>query len=173
MRTQTRSRRRRIRLNRITFVQIPFVIQAFEQIPNGFDVFVFVSDVRIIEVNPITHFDGNIVPQILVPHNRFAAFVVIIVHRNLFADVFFRDTEFFFNREFNRQTMRIPTAFALDAFTIEGLKTAENILNRPRHNVVNAWQTIRRRWSFVKNKGVIRVALLNGFVEDPLSIPEV
>ena len=42
-----------------------FIVQAFEQPPAGFDVFVVERDVRVFEVDPVDHTAGDVVPAIV------------------------------------------------------------------------------------------------------------
>ena len=106
----------RVGLYGVAFV--PKIFRAIiQQPPNTFNVFVVVGNVRVVHVHPVSHLFGERLPLVGIFHDLAAAgFVVIFnryVARTVFvADVFFGNTKRFFNRQFNRQTMGIPTGFA-------------------------------------------------------------
>ena len=102
MGTEAGTGRRAVGLDGVAFVQIAFIVEALEQVPHRLDVAVLEGDVRIIEVDPVAHFAGDIVPDILVAHHRTAAGGIIGLHRDFFADVFLGDTEFLLHGEFDR-----------------------------------------------------------------------
>ena len=43
----------------------------------------------------------------------------------------------------------------VDALAVERLVTTKKVFHRPRHDVVNAGLSVRRRRAFVKNKAVL------------------
>ncbi len=172
MRTQSCARCRGVRLDGIAFVQQVFVVQLLQQPPHRLDVVVFVSDVRIVEVDPVADFAGDVVPAVFVHHHRFAALAVVIVYRDGFTDVFLGDAQFFLHTQFDWQTVGIPAAFALYALAFHGVVTAKNIFNGPRHHVVDAGHPVGGRRSFVKYVAVFYIALFDAFFKNVLFFPK-
>ena len=85
--------------------------------PHRLNVLVFVGDVRVVQINPIAHFLGHIVPLIGEAHDGFAAFFVVLLNANRNADVVFFDAQFFFNLQLNGQAVGVPAAFSFDLKT--------------------------------------------------------
>ena len=172
VRRKARTRRRRIRLNRITFVQQILIVQAFQQPPHRLDVLIFKGHVGRIHIDPVAHFARDVVPHILVAHDGFAALLVVFIHRNLLTDVLFRDAEFLLDRQLNRQTVRIPTRFALHALPFHRMKTTKQILNRPRHHMVNTGLPVGRRRPLVKDVGIVFRAFVDAAFKDFIFFPK-
>ena len=88
VRTQSGSGCGRIGLYGITLVEHIFVVQIFEQPPQGFDIAVVVGDVGVVHIDPIAHFVGQIFPHIGIFHHLFAAGSIVFGYRNGFANIF-------------------------------------------------------------------------------------
>ena len=139
----------------ITLVQQFFVVQLAEQPPYRLDVVVFKGDVGVVEVDPVAHFAGDVVPQVLVAHHGFTALGVVFVNCDFGADVFFGDAQFFFNAEFDGQAVGVPASFTFYAFALHGLVAAKQVFYRTRHDVVDAGHAIGGGGTLIKNKGFI------------------
>ena len=145
---QTRSRCRRVRLNGVTLVEVTFLVQLLEQVPQRLDILVVVGDIGVLEVHPVTHFLRQISPFGGVFHHLTATRSVVFIDANLLTDVLFGDTEHFLHAQLHRQTMRVPTGFTTHLETLHRLETTESVLNRSRHHMVNTRLAVRRRRSF-------------------------
>ena len=148
MRRETRSGCRRIRLDSITLVEVAFLVQLLEQVPQGLDILVVVRDVRIVQIDPIAHLLGEVRPLFRVFHHLPTAGGVVLIHADLLTDVLFGDAEHLLHAQLHRQTVRVPARLAAYLITLHGLEAAERILDRTRHNVVNTRHTVRRRRTF-------------------------
>ena len=82
--------------------------------PAGFDIGIIESDVRIIQIDPVAYFQSKFIPAVFVFHYFAAAGFVIIVDADFFTDVLFGNSECFFNGNFDRQTVSIPSGFTFD-----------------------------------------------------------
>ena len=142
MARQTRSSSWRIWLNGISLVKIAFFIKFLQQIPQRFDIFVIVSDIRIVQINPITHLLGKVGPFFGIFHHLTTTSGIVFINRNLLADILFGDTQHFLHAQFNRQTVRIPTRLTANLETLHRLETAERIFYRSRHHMVNTWHSV-------------------------------
>ena len=95
MGTQTRTRRRRIGLDRITFIEQALLVEFLQQIPQCLDVAVVVSDVRIIHIHPVTHLLRQVLPLFRELHDVTTASGIVVSHRNLLTNILLRDTQRF------------------------------------------------------------------------------
>ena len=178
VRTQACSGGRTKRLYSKPFIEIGISLRSFllvqppQQRPYRLDVFVFKRDIGFFQVHPVPHFPGDIIPHILVAHDRTAARPVIIIHRDLFTDILLGNTEFLFHLQFDRQAMRIPAAFAVNPVALERIIAAEKVLDRSRHHVVNPRLAIGGRRTFVKDVGLACGTLLHRLFKNPFLLPE-
>ena len=145
----------------------------FQLPPEGFYVVVFEGDIRMIQVDPITHFAGQVVPFTLEFEHFLAANAVVLFYRNLFADIFFGDTQRLFYAQFNRQSMGIPAALAVYLKTLHGFVAAYQIFDGTRNDVMDTRHSIGAWGPFVKHKCGFAFPVGNAFFEYLLSVPEV
>ena len=168
---KTRSCSRRIRLDGISLVKKSFVIELLEEPPKGFDITVVVGDIRIIKVNPIAHLTGQVGPLLGIFHDLLATSGIVVVHRNLLADVLLGDAKHLLDAQLNRKTMSIPTCLALHLEALHRLETAEYILNRTSHHVMNTRHAIGRRGSLVEDKRRMAFTCGHRFNKDVFGVP--
>ena len=94
------------------------------------------------EVDPVPHLAGNVVPLILVAHYGLAAFPVVLGDGDLLADVLLGDPEFLFHAQFDRQAMGVPAAFALHTTAFQGMIATNQVLDGPRHDVMDTRHSV-------------------------------
>ena len=172
MRAEARARRRGVGLDGIALVQQALVVEAFEYPPDGFDILVFVGDIGVVEVHPVAHLAGDVVPFVLVAHDGFPAFVVVLVHGDALADVLLGDAEFLFHAKLDGQAVGVPAALALHPLALQGLVAAEDVLDGPCHDVVDARLAIGAGRAFVEDPSVVGGALVDAGLEDAVGLPE-
>ena len=124
------------------------------------------------KIYPISDFFGKVVPNVGVAHYGFAARLVVFFNGNFLSDVFFGNAEFFFNAKFYGKSVRVPTCFPKDLFSVLSLETAKNILNCSRHHVVNSGHSVSRRWTFIKNKFGFSFSVFYRFFKGFVIVPE-
>ena len=124
-----------------------------------------------VQIYPIPHFAGDVIPFGFIPHDRLAALLVIVFDRDRFADIVFGDAQFFLYAEFDWKAMRIPTAFALDAIPFEGIISAKKILDRSGHHVMDAGHTVGARRAFKKDPSFVLRTLFDTLVKNLVVIP--
>ena len=83
-----------------------------EEPPESLDVLVVVCDIRMIEINEVTHLLGQLAPLSGELHHVLAALVVVILGRDillrsLVVDILLGDAEFLLDTEFNRESVPI------------------------------------------------------------------
>ena len=138
MRTQPRSCHGAVGLDRVAFVEQPLLVHLGQQPPNRLHVLGVVGHVGRLHVHPVAHLTGQLVPFRRVAHHRLAACVVVLLHRELGADVLLGDAEFLLHAELHRETVGVPPGLALHAVAFEGLEAAEDVFDGTRHHVVDA-----------------------------------
>ena len=124
-----------------------------------------------LEIDPVSHLRGDLVPFVFVPQYGLAAFSVVFLDRDLDANVFFGDAEFFFDTEFNGKSVRIPTSFAFHLKSAHGLIATDQILQGTGDDVVDTGHPVGAGRTFIEHKSrrafAVRNALLKGLVSFP------
>ena len=67
--------------------------------------------------------------------------------------------------------MGVPAGFSLDVKTLHGLVPAEEVLERPRKDVVGGWLTVGSRRPLVEHKARPAFTQLQRFLERALGFP--
>ena len=140
--------------------------------PQCFNVVVVEGYVGVLQIDPIAHPDGQVVPQILVFHHLLTAGMVVVVNGNLFADILFCYAEVFLHAKFNRKSVGVPAGLALHQKALLRLVAAENVLQGTRHHVVDARFAVCGRGAFVKNEWGVPFTDVSAFAESPVLFPE-
>ena len=124
-----------------------------------------------LHIDPIPHEVRKVAPLLGVHHHIATAMRIILFDRNLLANIFFSDTQFFFNPQFYGQSMGVPTCFTIHLESLHGLVSAKNVLNGTRHHVVTARVSIGRGRTFKENIGWATFALADAAMEEISLIP--
>ena len=125
----------------IALVEQSLVVELLEQPPQRLNIFIVVSDVRMIEVNPISHFLGQVSPLGSVGHDVLPAFLVVvgngdIVFAFFVVDIGFGDTEFFLDTEFHRQSVGVPSSFPVHLESLHRLVAVEGVFDGSGQDMV-------------------------------------
>ena len=173
MGTQTGTRCRRVWLDRIALVQQSLLVNLLQEIPQRLDIAVIVRNIRIVSIHPIAHTFGQIDPFLCIFHDLAAADGVVLRHGYLLADVVLGDTQGLLHSQLHGQTMGVPSGLAADMISGLGLVTADHILNRAGHHMMDARHTVGRRRSLEKH--ILRRSLphLKSLVKYILLLPAV
>ena len=155
----------------ISLVEKALVIELLEEPPEGFDITVVISDIRIIEIDPVTHLASQVGPLLRIFHNLLAASCIVVVHRNLLANVLLGDAKHLLDAQLNRKSVSIPSGLALHLEALHRLETAEYILDRTSHYVMNTGHTIGRRGTLVEDKRRMTFTCGHRFNKDVFGVP--
>ena len=147
-------------------------MELFEQVPQAFDVVVFVGYIGVIKVYPIANLFGEIVPTVFEHEYIGSTLFVVIFHGDFGADVFFFDAQALFYLQFDGQAVGIPAAFSGYAEPLLCFVPTENILDGAGHHVVDAGHAVGARRSFKKGKTRRIVALVNALLEHRFLLPK-
>src|SRR5438270_6208655 len=115
------------------------------------------------EIYPIAHFGSEFIPLILVTKYRFTTFLVILGDRYFFPNVFFGNSQFFFNAQFNGKAVGVPSAFSFYAESLHGFISANQVFQCTGHHMVNAGHAIGTWRSLIKYKGRSSIPDLDAF----------
>ena len=159
-------------LNGVSFVKQTLIVQHLNQMPQGFDVVVFVGDIRFLQINPVADFTGQVVPHILKFHYILAALGVVFLHTDFYTDVFLANTQAFFYLQFNGKAVGIPAGFAFHTVSLQGFVAAENILDGAGHHVVNAGHAVGAGRTFKKGERLVGRTVLDAFFKNAVFFPE-
>ena len=171
VRRKPRARSRRVGLDRIALIEQPLVEKLFEQPPQGLDVFVVVGDVRIVHVDPVPHLAGQVFPCPRELHDGLAAGAVVLLDRNLPADVFLGDAELLFDAQLHGKPVRVPARLAVHEIPLLCLVAAKDVLDRAGHDMVDAGHPVGRRGAFVEYERGVPLARGDALVECVAGVP--
>jgi hypothetical protein len=147
------------------------MVKLFEKIPYRLNILVIESDVRIIKVNPVAHFDGKVIPEILVFHDLLLAELVIFFNRDLLAYIFLSYPKSLFYTDLDGQSMSIPSRFAFNEVSFLSLITAENIFDGTCCDMMDARLSVSRRRAFVENELRVPFSQRNALLESTMFFP--
>ena len=168
---EPRTGSRRIGLNGVSFVKQTFFIEFAQQIPQCLNIFVIIRDIRIVRIDPIAHFTGQLPPQIGIGHHFMTTGIVVLLDRNFRTDILFGDTEFLLDTQFDGQPVRIPSGLAMNEETTLRFVTTDYILNGTGHHMVNTRTAIGRGRSLIKHEGRMSFACRYTFPERIVGVP--
>src|SRR5665809_57555 len=128
------------------------VPQLLEDPPDALDVVRVHRPVGIVEVEPEADAVRQLLPLVDVTLDRLAA----ALDEGLDADLLLNltlldDPELALDRDLDRQTVAVPARLAIDVVTLHRLKTAEEVLDRPGYDVVEAGLAVGGRGALVED----------------------
>ena len=171
MGAQTGSRSGRIGLDCIALVEEALFIELREKPPYGFDITVVVGDVSVGHVDPITHLSGEFLPLACIFHHLGTAGGVVVVDRNLLADVLLRDTEILLDAQLHGQSVGVPAGLAFHLEALHGLIAAEYIFYCTREHMMDARLAVGGRRPFEKHERRAALALGHGAFKNVVGLP--
>ena len=152
MRGEYRPRARTVPLDLVAFVEQPLLVDLFDQPPDGFDVGVLERDVRMLEIHPVADPLRKLVPELLVAQDAPATGgVVLFDAERLHLRPSFQ-AQFLFDLNLHGQSVRIPARLPLHTEALHGLVAAEDVLDRPGQDVMDAGLAVGRGRPFVEGE---------------------
>ena len=171
VRAQSRTCGGRIGLDGIAFIEQALLVELLQQPPEGLDVAVIVSDVRVFHVHPIAHLVRQVLPLLRELHHVLAAGGVVVGHGDGLADVFLRDAQRLLHAQLHGESVRIPSGLALHLEALHRLVAAEDVLDGTSHDVVNARHTVGRGRSFEEYEGRTSFTFCHTLGENLVFVP--
>ena len=123
------------------------------------------------QINPIPHFCGEVVPLVFVFEDLFPAGFIVFCNGDLLANIFFSDSQHFFNTQFHGQAMRVPASLSVYLESPHSFVPANKVFQRAAYDMMNTRHAIGTRRPLVKYKGSIRSAEANAFFEGIFAVP--
>ena len=114
---------------------------------------------------------GQVFPLAGVFHHLLAAGGVILVNRNLLADIFLGDAQGLLYAKLYGQTVGVPTGLAQHLIALHRLVTAEDVLDGPGHHVVDARHTVGTGRTLIEYIRLRAVALTNAATKHIFLVP--
>ena len=176
MRAESGSCGRAVRLNCISFVQQVFVVELLKQPPQRLDIFVVVCDVRIVEIDEISHFLRERAPLRREFHHILAALVVIVAHGDVLFGilvVYIRlcDSEFLLHSQFHRKSVCVPSCLTMNLEALHRLISVECIFYASCKDMMDSRVTVCRRRTLKENKLRTSLTFVYRFMENIFLIP--
>ncbi len=125
VRRERRFATRAVRLNLVSLVDQPSIVVLLQRPPDRLDVIVLERDVRMIQVDPVAHHAGQLFPVGFVLPDRLFALLVELGNTVFHDVILVLETEFFLDFYLHRQTVCIPTRFAMHLKATHGFVTTD------------------------------------------------
>ena len=152
MRRERRAAARAVRQHFVPAIQQRLFVQPLEQPPHGLDVVIAVGDVWAFVVEPIGDAVRQRFPIGLVLEHAFAAELVEPLDAVRFDLALAVDLERLLDLDLDGQPVRVPPRDARDRLPQHRVKATDQILERPREDVVDAGPAIRGRRSLKEDE---------------------
>ena len=165
-----------IGLNGVALIEQTFIVELLQQIPQGLYIFVVVGDVGVVKVDEVTHLLREIAPLLGVHHHVLAAFLVILLRRDillrlLVVDVGLGDAQRLLHAQLHRQAVCVPACLALYLEATHGLIAVERVLQCTSQYMMNARMTISRGRTLEEYELRASLTLINAAMKDVILHP--
>jgi hypothetical protein len=155
----------------VALVEQSLVIELFEQIPEGLYIPVVIGDVGVVHVDPVPHVACQILPCIGVLHHVLAAGLVVLVDRDLRADILLGYAEGFLHAEFYGQAVGVPSGLAFDLVALHRAEAADGVLDGARHDMVDSGHPVGRGGTLEEDEFALAVATAQRLPESIMLVP--
>ena len=177
VRGQRRLILRAVRQHAIALVCQTLVVQLLEGPHNGFHVRNVQGLVAVLEINPARLTVHVVLPLIRILEHGCTAGIVELVDAN-FLDLVYRvNAQFLLSFELGRQTVRVPAEHAVDAVTLHGLVTRNDVLRIAGQQVAVVRQAVGERRAVEEDEFVLAViagrTAFDGLLEGVVLLPVV
>ena len=169
---ESRARLGRVGLNGVSFVQQSFLVQLFQKPPQGLHVFRLIGHIGFLHVHPVPHLLGQVLPDVRKAHHRLLAGLIVFLDADLLPDVLLGDSQFLLYSQLDGQTVGVPSGLALHHIALHGLVAAEEVLDGPRHHVVNSGKSVGRRWALIEYERIISLSGGDALMKNVILLPE-
>ena len=137
----------RIWLYGVALVEQTLIVELLEQPPECLDVLVVVGDIRVVEVDEVAHFLGELAPLGCEHHNVLAALVVVVLSRDvllrsLVVDILLGDSKLLLHAKLHGESVSVPACLAVNLESLHSLIAVECVLNGACQDVVDARMTV-------------------------------
>ncbi len=172
MRGKRSTATRAIRNDLIALIEQTAIPNLFQRPPFGLDIFVVISDIRILHIRPKTDGCREVFPHILVLPDTFLTVVNKAFQTVGFNLVLAVDSERLFDFKFDRQTMGIPSRLTGDMIALHRLITRDHILDNTGENMTDVRFSVCRRRTVIEGEFFITLTLSHTLFKYPIFTPE-
>ena len=160
-----------VRHNLETLVKQILVPESFQDPPHRFDVVICIGDVGFLQINPESDPVRQPLPFLDIVKRRLTAKFVERPDTILLDLALAVEAQALLNFYLNWQSVSIPTPTTDDMLALHRVIARENIFKCPGKHMVNAWNTICCRWSFVEYIFRVPAPLFLALFEDVANLP--
>ena len=154
------------------FVEQPFIPDLLQSPPLGFYKRVVIGYIRVLHVSPKADRTGEILPHPLIfPHTLFT-FIDERLQTILFNLVLSVQPQRFFNFQFHRKSVGIPSGFPRDHIPLHRAVTRDHVLDDTGQYMPDMRFPICCRRSVVENVVRTSFSFFDAFLKDMIFIPE-
>ena len=153
-------------------IQQSLFVNLLQRPPFGFNKIVVIRHIRMLHIRPKAHLIGKLLPHIAVFPDALFALLNERLQPVLFDLLFSVKTEHFFDFQFHRQPMRIPTGFPRNHIPLHRTVARNHILNHARQHMADMRLSVRGRRPVIKDIRLALFAGIDAFLEDLIVAPE-
>ena len=157
----------------VTAIEQALVPKLLEDPPDAFNVFIRECHIGVVNVHPECDALGELFPFDDVAKNRGPAHFVEFCDAVFFDLALVVEAELLFDRDFHRQTVRVPSAPPQTIKSIHHLVAREHILESPRQDVMACRLAVRRWRSLIKHVSRSIFAPFGGALKYAVEAPEI
>ncbi len=156
----------------MSLIDQTFLPELGQKPPDRFDVVVGAGYVGLIQIQPVTHPSGELVPLLLVSENALVTVGVELIDAVFLDGCLAVQPQFLLHLYLHRQPMRIPARLALHLEPAHGLVAAYQILDGAGDHVMNPRLSVGRRWAFIEHEVRSILSDPDALVKDVIRLPE-
>src|SRR6185437_3462488 len=168
---QRRAAPRAVRQDLVPAIQQPLVEHRAQRPPHTLDVVVVVRDVWMLVIQPIADPRAQPLPVRPVREHAVAAAPIELRHAERLDLLLAADPELLLHFDLDREAVSVPARLSCDTIALHRPVSAEEILDRAREHVVDAWASVRRRRTFKEHERRRILACRQRLREELLVLP--
>src|SRR5690606_198126 len=128
--------------------------------------------IRIVHVNPITHYSGELLPHTLVFPYAFLTLLDEGLEAILLNLVFTADSQLLFYLQLNRKPMGIPACLTKNIIAFHGTVSGNDVLNHTSKHMADMGSAVSGRRAIIECKALFTFTFFNALFEYLFLIPE-
>ncbi len=150
MGSQAGSASRAVRQDLVAFIDQSGLEEFLQDPPAAFDIIIVKGNIRVIQIDQITHSLCHLSPLFLVGEDGFLTFLVEFLDAVLLNVLLTGHGKLLFHFDLYREPVGIPAGFSIHFKTLHRLVTAHGVLKRTRDHVMDPGSSVCSRRSFIK-----------------------
>ena len=136
-----------IGLDGVALVEHILLVELLQEPPKGFDVFVIIGDVGVVEVDEVAHALGEVAPFLREHHHVLAALAVVLLRRDVarrlvVVDVGLGDAQRLLDAKLHGQSVRVPASLTMHLIAFHSLVAVESVFQRATQYMMDARMSV-------------------------------